>query len=98
MLSFLEQDALQNDPATVRRIEIAVYNAAAAVFGELSTVTDHTVRLAWATRALTGDGVTNQRVMHYLITQPDPTALLATDATLLAFVSSLVTPLAKLPA
>lgn len=98
MLAFLDQDALQNDPPTARRIEVAVYNAAAAVFGEDPATTDHTVRLAWATRALTGDGVTNQRVMHYLITRPDPTTILATDAALLTFVNGLVTALAKLPA
>lgn len=96
-MTFLESYALLNDTTTVQRITVAIYAAAAGVFGELPETPDHAVRLAWATRALTGDGVTERRVTNYLVTRPDPMTVLATDATLLAFVNSLVTPLAKLP-
>lgn len=97
-MTFLEAyDNLLNDPNLAKRMTVAVYAAAAEVFTEATTTPEHALRLAWATRALSGDGLIERRLMNYLSVHPNAETIISSDGNLLGFVAALVTPLAKLP-
>lgn len=93
-MTYAEKSVLLNDVATRGRVYVAVLNAARTVFGEATTVTNHAERAAWAKKVLGGDSLAHQEVMATLLTEPDPSTVLADDATLQTWVNGLVTFLA----